>query len=377
MNNRYSGQIAVPMIGEFGQNKLLISSVLIVGVGGLGCPIALQLVAAGLGTIGLVDGDIVSESNLARQILFSHQDVRKLKVEIASQLLQKMNPSAKIILHTCFLNEKNFLEIISGYEIVVDASDNFITRYLLNDACYFFKKPLVSGTVFRFEGRLLYFDFRKDSTPCLRCLHPTFDNRTQSCSTGGVTNMITGMIGSLQANEVLKCIVGISQYDETFLLKYDSMKNEMKKIKLMKDDECQLCSEKPLITEVKEMDSACVNNQEQVTKELTCTMEEFFKLRECDKKIVILDVRNPEELTIDGFISNNVNIPMDYLERDCEMKLDYQEEIIVYCRSGIRSLYATQILINLGFSNVRSLEGGILKYNEVLRKSSIDVNDIL
>lgn len=368
MDSRYKAQIAIPEIGLPGQKKLSNASVLIIGMGGLGCPIALQLVTAGIGTVGLMDADIISESNLARQILYSEKDIGESKIQTANEYLKRMNSQVRIVLHDCFLNKKNCAEILPNYDVIVDASDNFSTRYLLNDACFLLKKPLVSGMVFRFEGRLLYFDFRNKAAPCLRCLHPSFDNQVQSCSMGGVTNMITGMIGSLQANEVLKFIIGIDQNDETFLLKYDSIKNEMKKIRLIRDLDCQLCSEKSSTFNVEKIsmnlnyDTKKEDNSNISDGSLICDMEEFRAIQQSNKKIVILDVRNPEELIIDGEIPNNINIPMDFLERDSEMQLNQDDEIIIHCRSGIRSLYATQTLRTLGFTNVRSLEGGIMKY---------------
>lgn len=355
--NRYSSQIAIPEIGELGQQKLLKASVLIIGLGGLGCPIALQLVAAGIGKIGLVDGDIISLSNLSRQLLYSEDDIGKSKLEIAFQNLTKINSETKIIRHDCFLNQENTNKILSQYDIVVDASDNFTTRYLINDNCYLLKKPLVTGMVFQFDGQMIFFDFRKEDIPCLRCLHPTFDTQTLSCAVGGVTNMIAGIISSMQANEVLKCIIGLSTDSATYLIKLDSMKNRMKKIKLTKDINCQLCNQKKNIFKVEMMK----NNQQNEQKSI-CTMNEFKKIM--SKKIMILDVRNPEELITDGKIPASINIPLANLI-DRHDTLNKNDEIIIYCHSGIRSLKAVHILKELGFEKVRSLENGIIGYKRI------------
>jgi adenylyltransferase/sulfurtransferase len=364
MLKKYKAQIAIPEIGIIGQKKLLNSSVLIIGLGGLGCPIATQLTAAGIGKIGIVESDIVEETNLARQILYKPSDIGEKKIEIAYKNLKQINPDIEIIKHECFLNEENYQDIIKKYDVIIDCTDNFQTRYLINDACYFLKKPLISGMVFQFEGRMILFNFQKSQTPCFRCLYPIFNNQVQSCSNGGVTNMITGMIGSMQANEAIKFILNINNdRDQTFLIKYDSLNNEFKKIELSKNNECELCSKNNTINKVKKMIINCKQNT-------NCSIEQLIECISNKKNLIILDVRTPEERIDDGVIPNDIHIQLDYLQNNLDKIEKFKDElIIVYCRSGVRSASAMHFLKDQKFHNVLNLDGGIKAYNLYQKKN--------
>jgi molybdopterin/thiamine biosynthesis adenylyltransferase/rhodanese-related sulfurtransferase len=358
MLTKYKAQTAIEEIGEKGQKKLLESSVLIVGLGGLGCPASIQLAATGIGKIGIVENDLVEETNLARQIIYTPSDIGEEKIEVAYETLQKINPDIQIIKHKCFLNEKNCKEIIQQYDVILDCTDNFQSRYLINDTCYFLKKPLISGMVYQLHGRMVMHNFQKANTPCARCIHPTHDRQAQSCSEAGVTNMITGIIGSMQANETLKFLLDMNiNNDSTFLINYDSLNNTLKKIELSKNDECNLCGLNKTINEIKIIQQNCSNN-------LNCSMEQFIQFEKNKDDFILLDVRTSEERIVDGIITNDIHIQLDYLHISLDKIEKYlNKRMIIYCRSGIRSMSAVQFLKEQNFTNVLNLEGGIKAYN--------------
>ncbi len=342
------------MIGINGQEKIKNSSVLIVGMGGLGCPVALELVLTGVGRIGIIDDDVVSLTNLHRQILYNECDIGKKKVLVAAQNLKKFNSNVKIEAYDDRLNEKNCFDLIEKYDYIVDASDNFQTRYLLNDACFFAKKTLISGSVFQFEGRLMTISH---GSACLRCVQPLANMATQSCSDGGIMNMITGMIGSMQALEVIKLILRKGENSLNFLTKYDGLTNQIKKFKLKRDENCELCSKNSKIKGVKMIDISCDKKDEN----MILKMENFLKNRD---EYFILDVRAREERVIDGVIEDDFWLQLDFLyQNPDEIREHENKKIVIYCRSGVRSLSAAKFLQESGFKNVWSLDGGIMLYN--------------
>jgi molybdopterin/thiamine biosynthesis adenylyltransferase/rhodanese-related sulfurtransferase len=349
---RYKSQIS--MIGIEGQRKINESSVLIIGLGGLGCPIALQLALSGVGVIGIVDDDIVSLSNLHRQILYQEFDIGKKKVEVAVNNLKKFNSSIEIRFYNKRLNEKNCLDLIKNYDYIVDASDNFQTRYLLNDACFFEKKTLISGSVFQFEGRLITFT---ENSACLRCIQPIANMSTQSCSDGGIMNMITGVIASMQVSEVIKLILKKGENSINVLTKFDALKNEIKKFKILRDENCELCSVNSKIKGIRMIDMNCGKDE----KSLIIEIDEFLKNRD---KYFLIDVRTKEERVIDGIINNDFWFQLDLLYQDLSKIENLKDkEIVIYCHAGVRSLSAAKFLKDNGFQKVQSLNGGIRVYN--------------
>ncbi len=257
---RYSRHIILPEVGGKGQEKLLKSKVLVIGAGGLGSPSLYYLAAAGVGTIGIVDFDVVDFSNLQRQILHNTDRVGTPKVESAKMTLEALNPDVKVIAYNERIHKGNVLDIIRDYDIVLDGSDNFPTRFLVNDACYFLGKPLVSAAILRFEGQLTTFDYRdKDSSPCYRCLfpEPPPPGLVPSCQEAGLLGVVGGIMGTLQANEALKLILEIGEPLVGQLLVFDALTTEFNKVKLRKDKKCPLCGENPTIKELIEYDQSC------------------------------------------------------------------------------------------------------------------------
>ena len=349
---RYKSQIAI--IDVEGQKKINNTSVLIVGLGGLGCPVALQLALSGIGVIGIIDDDIISLTNLHRQILYQEGDIGKKKVEIAAQNLKKFNSEIEIQTYNCKFDEKNCLSLVKKYDYIVDASDNFQTRYLINDACFFEKKPLISGSVFQFEGRIMTFN---DGSSCFRCFQSSANMNVQSCSEGGVINMVTGMIGSMQAMEVIKLILDRGKNSINIVTKFDALTNEIKKFKLYKNENCKLCSGNPEILGVKMINMYCDKDNDS----LILKMGNFLKNRD---QYWVLDVRNKEERMIDGIIDGDFWLQLDILYQDPDKLEEFRDKrIVIYCHSGIRSLSAAKFLKENKFEKVQSLEGGIKLYN--------------
>jgi sulfur-carrier protein adenylyltransferase/sulfurtransferase len=346
---RYNRHIILQEFGLEGQEKLKAAKVLVIGSGGLGSPVLLYLAAAGVGTIGIVDDDIVGESNLQRQILFDIEDVGASKALTAERKLKNLNPFINIISYPKRLNSSNALEIIKDFDIVVDGSDNFSTRYLCNDACVILNKPLVFGSIFKFEGQVTVFNY--NNGPTYRCLfpEPPLAGEVPNCSQIGVLGVLPGIIGSLQANEVIKVITGIGEVLRGKLFVIDLLKMKSQTYKFSKNPENgninklidyeEFCNERPS-NEISEIDVFVL--QEMIEKG-----EEFD----------LLDVRNPYEVEICEI--GGTNIPLDTLENNVSM-ISRDKKTIVYCHYGSRSLSAIQLLQKkYGFNNLLNLRGGI------------------
>ncbi|MCX8076218.1 MAG: molybdopterin-synthase adenylyltransferase MoeB [Aquificaceae bacterium] len=257
---RYARHIILPEVGGVGQEKLLNSKVLVIGAGGLGSPSIYYLAAAGVGTIGIVDFDVVDFSNLQRQILHNTERVGVPKVESARMTVEKLNPDVKVITYNTMINKSNIMDIIKDYDVVLDGTDNFPTRFLINDACYFLNKPLVSAAMLRFEGQISVFDFRnKENSPCYRCLYPEPPppGLVPSCQEAGILGSIGGIMGCIQATEAIKLLLGIGESLVGRLLIMDALSMDFRKVKLRKDKDCPLCGEKPTIRELIEYEQVC------------------------------------------------------------------------------------------------------------------------
>lgn len=365
---RYSRHLLLPEVGEEGQRKLKGARVLLVGAGGLGSPAALYLAAAGVGRIGIIDGDVVDVTNLQRQILYGTEDVGSKKAETAAKALEKLNPEISFVTYTERLTEHNALKLIGEYDIVVDGTDNFGTRYLVNDACYFKSKPNVYGSIFRFEGQASV--FCTPLGPCYRCLFPDppAPDAVPNCAEAGVLGVLAGVIGTIQATEALKLALGLGNSLAGYLLIYDAIGMEFTKLKIRRRDDCPLCGKKPTIKDLKESSILCAalsNSNENQLPEIE--PRELAMLLAGKSPPRLLDVRNPEEHQI-CHLDNSVLIPLGELERRFG-ELSADEDVVVYCRSGNRSRRAIELLKSKGFSKLTNLNGGISAWAEQVDRS--------
>ncbi len=357
---RYGRHLIMPEVGLDGQKNLKAASVLLVGAGGLGSPLALYLAAAGIGTIGLVDYDVVEYSNLQRQVLHSTQDVGRPKLLSARERIHGINPHVDVRTHETQLTSENALEILKDYDVIVDGTDNFPTRYLVNDACVLLKKPNVYGSIFRFEGQASV--FYAEEGPCYRCLYsePPPPGLVPSCAEGGVLGILPGIIGTIQAAETIKLILGIGEPLIGKLLLLDVLKMQFRELKLRKNPECLICGEHPTIQKLIDYEAFCgitpqpENGTEQNKFEISTSALKEQLDRGTD--VFILDVREPHEYEIvnmGGYL-----IPLNDLPKRVH-ELDSSRDIVVHCHHGPRSTRAVAFLQQMGFQKVKNLVGGI------------------
>jgi len=359
---RYSRHLLLPEVGPEGQRKLKAGSALIVGTGGLGSPVALYLAAAGVGHIGLVDYDVVDESNLQRQIVHGTGMVGRLKVESARQRLLDLNPEVRVDVFNEPFTSVNAMRIAEPFDVIIDGTDNFPTRYLANDLCVLTGKPLVYGAVFRFEGQASVF-YAKEG-PCYRCLfpEPPPPGLVPSCAEAGVLGVLPGTIGTIQATEALKLLLGIGSTLAGRLLLYDALDMSFEYVKLKKDPNCKICGSHPEVTELIDYEAYCgvpgydhaavpaENDREINVVELAERLKRGDKLR-------LIDVREPHELKVSS-LPGALNIPLGVLASRLS-ELDSAQETILFCRSGTRSQRALELLLSAGFKKVKNLRGGI------------------
>ncbi len=363
---RYSRHLIMPEVGIQGQRKLKQASVLLIGTGGLGSPLALYLTAAGIGRLGLVDYDVVDETNLQRQVIHFGSDVGKPKLESAAAKLSDINPYIVIEKHNTPLTSENALEILKNYDVIIDGTDNFPTRYLVNDACVILGKPNVYGSIFRFEGQLSVF-YAKEG-PCYRCLfpEPPPPGLVPSCAEGGVLGILPGTIGTLQATEAIKLILGIGQPMIGRMMLYDALNMTFDTIRLRKNPNCPICGEHPTITELIDYEAFCgvpahdrseykeKNAQHNVRG---INVHDLKARLDAGANVVIVDVREPHEWEISA-IEGSLRIPKgQVVARAAEIPRDV--EVVVQCKTGIRSRDAILMLQELGFTNLVNLVGGI------------------
>jgi molybdopterin/thiamine biosynthesis adenylyltransferase/rhodanese-related sulfurtransferase/molybdopterin converting factor small subunit len=355
---RYSRHLLLPEVGVEGQRKLKAARVLTIGAGGLGSPLSLYLAAAGVGTIGIVDFDVVDLTNLQRQIVHGTSTLGHSKLESAKARLTDLNPNVNIVGHEGRLTSENALDIIRAYDIVVDGTDNFPTRYLVNDACVLLGKPNVYGSIFRFEGQASVF-YAKEG-PCYRCLYsePPPPGLVPSCAEGGVLGVLPGIIGSIQALETIKWIIGAGDSLIGRLVLFDALKLRFRELKLRKDPSCPICGENPTIHELIDYQAFCGIGAEPDYAGVEIGVEDFRREREQKgDDLVLIDVREPHEWEI-AHIDGSRLIPLSQLP-DRLSELDGHAEIVTHCHHGARSLKALEILRGAGFGKVRSLAGGI------------------
>jgi molybdopterin/thiamine biosynthesis adenylyltransferase/rhodanese-related sulfurtransferase len=406
--NRYKRHLLLPEVGMEGQKKLLNAKVLCIGAGGLGCPISLYLAAAGVGTIGLVDVDVVSPSNLQRQILFGVSNIGEDKVQAAAKRLKDVNPDCNVIPHKMLVNSTNVMDLIKDYDIIIDGTDNFPTRYCVGDACVLAKKPNVYGSIFRFDGQVTVFapHLKNPETgeagPCYRCMfpEPPDPGSVPSCAEGGVVGVLPGIIGTLQAVEVIKLIVGFGKPAIGKLTYFDAMDMEFRQFKLRRDPACPVCGEHRTITAPIDYEQFCgvpildPKSAEETAAEVKDAKEPAMKPKAADvddrglprgyaykpdweitprevksmldrgEKFYFVDCRLPNEYEITN-IPGATLIPLQQIQQfGEELKKHKDEKVVVHCRSGARSMQFAQILKQNGFGDVKSMAGGILLWNK-------------
>ena len=370
--SRYSRHLILPEVGMEGQQKLKAARVLCVGTGGLGSPLALYLTAAGIGTLGLVDFDVVDSSNLQRQIIHSTKDIGRKKIDSAEEKLKALNPSINIVKHETMLTSANALDIIKDYDIVADGTDNFPTRYLVNDACVILKKPNAYGSIFRFEGQASV--FATETGPCYRCLYPEPPppGLVPSCAEGGVLGILPGLVGVIQATEVIKLILGKGEPLIGRLLLVDALSMRFRELKLRKNPECPVCGENPTVTQLIDYQHFCgivpETPQEKNVKNgiPQISVKELKARRDAGEDFFLLDVREPYEYQIaqiGGTLIPQGEVP----NRLAEIPRD--REIIVHCRSGARSQRIAELLQQSGYQNVANVAGGILAWSDEIDSS--------
>ena len=363
--SRYSRHLILPEVGMEGQRRLKAARVLCVGTGGLGSPLALYLTAAGIGTLGLVDFDVVDASNLQRQIIHSTKDIGRKKIDSAEEKLSALNPAIKIVKHETMLSSANALDILKDYDIVADGTDNFPTRYLVNDACVLLGKPNVYGSIFRFEGQASV--FATEAGPCYRCLYPEPPppGLVPSCAEGGVLGILPGLVGVIQATEVIKLILGKGESLVGRLLLVDALNMRFRELKLRKNPECPICGTNPTVTQLIDYDHFCgIVPEAPQEKNLKngipqITVKELKARRDAGEDIFLLDVREPYEFQI-AQIGGKLIPQNDVPQRLAEIPRN--REIVVHCRSGARSQKIAEFLKQSGYNDVVNVAGGILAW---------------
>ncbi len=364
---RYSRHLILPEVGLAGQKRIKAASVLCVGAGGLGSPIAMYLAAAGVGRIGIVDFDTVDFSNLQRQLLHGTPDVGRLKAESAKETIANLNPGVDVVIHNTRLSSENALEIIGKYDIVVDGTDNFPTRYLTNDACVLLKKPNVYGSIFRFDGQASVFAPHLGG-PCYRCLYPEPPppGMVPSCAEGGVLGVLPGIIGCIQTTEILKLALGKGTSLVGRLMLFNALDMKFRELKLRRDPQCPVCGDKPTITKLIDYEQFCGIMPEPSTPTQNpdeVTVQEMKKATDDVKLgIKVIDVREPDEYEI-AHIAGVPLIPLGSLPQRFT-ELDPNQQIYVHCKSGIRSLKAVKFLKEQGFKYAKSVKGGIAAWSD-------------
>ena len=361
---RYSRHLILPEVGMEGQRKLKQAKVALIGAGGLGAPLGLYLAAAGIGRIGIVDFDVVDASNLHRQVIHGTKDIGRKKLDSAADSIRDINPNVQVDKFDTGLTSENALEILRDYDLVIDGTDNFPTRYLVNDACVLLKKPNVYGSIFRFEGQASVFAY--EDGPCYRCLYPEPPppGLVPSCAEGGVLGILPGMIGMVQATEAVKIILGVGQTLKNRLLLYDALNMRFRELKLRRDPACPVCGDHPTLTKLIDYQEFCGLNQPKtvpITNDQIDPTEVKTKLDRGDD-FTFIDVREPHEYQI-ARIPGATLLPLGELAKRLS-ELPTGRELVIHCRSGARSQQAVDFLKQNGFPQARNMTGGILAWTD-------------
>ena len=371
---RYSRHLLLPEVGVEGQEKLCNAKVLCIGTGGLGSPLGLYLAAAGIGELGLVDFDVVDQSNLQRQVMHGESTVGKLKVDSAKSRLADINSDVKVTTYNARLSSENAMEIFKDYDVIVDGTDNFPTRYLANDAAVLLEKPYIYGCILRFEGQASVF-YSKEG-PCYRCLYPEPPppGLVPSCAEGGVLGVLPGTVGLIQATETIKLILGKGETLVGRLMIFDALGMKFRELKLRKDKDCPICGEAPTITELIDYEEFCgipSTVEEADNTEWEVSAEEVKRKLDLSDNFTLVDVREPSEYDICK-IDGSILIPLGEIEEMKPQNLNgiaKSDQIILHCKAGVRSLKAAKVLKKIGFENVKSMAGGIEEWAEKIDPS--------
>ncbi len=359
---RYSRHLIIPDVAMAGQKRLKNAKVLCVGAGGLGSPALMYLAAAGVGTLGIVEFDVVDESNLQRQIIHGQSDIGRSKAASARDSMREINPFVTVNLHEERLDSSNAMDLFAQYDLIVDGTDNFATRYLVNDACVLLHKPYVWGSIYRFDGQASV--FWADQGPCYRCLYPEPPppGMVPSCAEGGVLGVLCASIGSIQVNEAIKLITGIGQPLVGSLMVYDALETEYRKITVRKDPNCAVCGEHPTVTELIDYEEFCgvvSEEAQQAAIGSTITASELRDLIDADKPIFLVDVREPAEWEIVR-IPGATLVPKDEILRgDALAMLPQDKQIVMYCKTGVRSAETLAAVKAAGFRDAVHVQGGV------------------
>jgi adenylyltransferase/sulfurtransferase len=362
---RYSRHLIIPEVGMTGQKRLKNARVLCVGAGGLGSPALLYLAAAGVGTLGVIDFDVVDESNLQRQIIHGQSDVGKSKARSARDSIREINPLVNVVLHEERLDSDNAMRIFAPYDLIVDGTDNFATRYLVNDACVLLGKPYAWGSIYRFDGQASV--FWAEHGPCYRCLYPEPPppGMVPSCAEGGVLGVLCASIGSIQVNEAIKLITGIGEPLVGRLMIYDALEMSYRTVQVRKDPECPVCGKEPTITELIDYEEFCGTVSEDAQKAAagsTITARDLKDMQDRGENIYLVDVREPNEYEIVSIPGATLIPKGEFLSGAALERLPQDKRIVLHCKSGARSAEALAIVKNAGFADAVHVGGGVLAW---------------
>ena len=362
---RYSRHLIIPDVGMTGQKRLKNAKVLVVGAGGLGSPALLYLAAAGVGTLGIVDFDVVDESNLQRQVIHGVSDVGHLKAESARDSIREINPYVNVVLHTERLDSDNAMEIFAPYDLIVDGTDNFATRYLVNDAAVLLGKPYVWGSIYRFDGQASV--FWAEYGPCYRCLYPEPPppGMVPSCAEGGVLGVLCASIGSIQVNEAIKVITGIGEPLVGRLMIYDALEMSYRTVQVRKDPECPVCGKNPTITELIDYEAFCGAVSEEAQEAVqgsTITARDLKNMMDAGENIYVVDVREPNEYEIVSIPGATLIPKGEFISGAALEKLPQDKRIVLHCKSGARSAEALAVVKDAGFADAVHVGGGVLAW---------------
>jgi adenylyltransferase/sulfurtransferase len=359
---RYSRHLIIPDVAMDGQKRLKNAKVLCIGAGGLGSPALMYLAAAGVGTLGIVEFDSVDESNLQRQVIHGQSDVGRSKAESAADSIREINPLIQVNIHEQRLDSSNVMELFAQYDLIVDGTDNFATRYLVNDACVLLGKPYVWGSIYRFDGQASV--FWAEYGPCYRCLYPEPPppGMVPSCAEGGVLGVLCASIGSIQTTEAIKLLTGIGEPLLGSLMVYDALEMNYRKIKVRKDPNCAVCGEHPTVTELIDYEAFCgvvSEEAQQAAIGSTITATELKDLLDSDKPLYLVDVREPAEWEIVRIPGATLIPKDDILRGDALASLPQDKQIVMYCKTGVRSAETLAAVKNAGFSDAVHVQGGV------------------
>ncbi|MEV0665179.1 adenylyltransferase/sulfurtransferase MoeZ [Actinomadura luteofluorescens] len=364
--NRYSRHLIIPDVGMAGQKRLKNAKVLVVGAGGLGSPALLYLAAAGVGTLGVIDFDVVDESNLQRQIIHRQSSLGKPKVESAAETVREINPLIDVVVHDTALDRDNIMDIFSGYDLIVDGTDNFATRYMVNDAAVLLGKPYVWGSIYRFDGQASV--FWAEHGPCYRCLYPEPPppGMVPSCAEGGVLGVLCASIGSIQVNEAIKLLTGIGEPLVGRLMVYDALEMTYRSVKVRKDPECPLCGKNPTQTELLEdyeaFCGAVSDEAAEAVRDSTISVHDLKAMQDRSDDIFLVDVREPNEYEIVAIPGATLIPKGEFLNGSALERLPQDKKIVLHCKSGVRSAEALAVVKNAGFGDAVHVGGGVLAW---------------